>query len=90
MRSRGRRPARAAGLPVDPTQFDAYYFAPQKGFASDGGLFLALLSPAALERVAELAGSDRWIPPFLSLATAADNSGRDASRAFRSACPRVS
>jgi len=64
----------AAGLPLDPTQVDAYYFAPQKGFASDGGLWIALLSPAALQRIAELDVSDRWIPPFLSLATAVDNS----------------
>ena len=67
----------AGGLPVDIRQADAYYFAPQKGFASDGGLFIALMSPAALERVAELAASDRWIPPFLSLATAVDNSLKD-------------
>ena len=67
----------AGGLPVDIEQADAYYFAPQKGFASDGGLYVAILSPAALERVAELAASDRWIPPFLSLATAVDNSLKD-------------
>lgn len=67
----------AGGLPVDVAQTDAYYFAPQKNFAADGGLFIALLSPAALERVAELAASDRWIPPFLSLATAVDNSSKD-------------
>ena len=67
----------AGGLTVDVTQADAYYFAPQKGFASDGGLWLALMSPAALERVAELAASVRWIPPFLSLATAVDNSSKD-------------
>ena len=67
----------AGGLPVDVAQTDAYYFAPQKNFAADGGLFIALLSPAALERVAELAASDRWIPPFLSLATAVDNSTKD-------------
>ncbi len=67
----------AGGLPVDIRQADAYYFAPQKGFASDGGLYIAILSPAALERVAELAASDRWIPPFLSLATAVDNSLKD-------------
>jgi phosphoserine aminotransferase len=67
----------AGGLPVDITQADAYYFAPQKGFASDGGLWLALLSPAALARVAELAEGERWIPPFLSLATAVDNSTKD-------------
>jgi phosphoserine aminotransferase len=67
----------AGGLPVDIRQADAYYFAPQKGFASDGGLYIALMSPAALERVAEIAASDRWIPPFLSLATAVDNSMKD-------------
>jgi phosphoserine aminotransferase len=67
----------AGGLPVDVRQADTYYFAPQKGFASDGGLWVALMSPAALERVAELAASDRWIPPFLSLATAVDNSLKD-------------
>ncbi|MGD9530914.1 MAG: phosphoserine transaminase [Pseudonocardia sp.] len=67
----------AGGLPVDITQADAYYFAPQKGFASDGGLWIALMSPAALERVAQLAASERWIPPFLSLATAVDNSAKD-------------
>ncbi|MDN5930012.1 MAG: phosphoserine transaminase [Pseudonocardia sp.] len=67
----------AGGLPVDISQADTYYFAPQKGFAADGGLWLALMSPAALERVAEVAASDRWIPPFLSLATAVDNSLKD-------------
>jgi phosphoserine aminotransferase len=67
----------AGGLPVDITETDVYYFAPQKCFASDGGLWIALMSPAALNRVAELAGSDRWIPEFLSLATAVDNSDKD-------------
>lgn len=67
----------AAGLPVDVTDADAYYFAPQKGFASDGGLWLALLSPAAQERIAEIDASGRWIPDFLSLATALDNSKKD-------------
>ncbi len=67
----------AGGLPVDTGQADTYYFAPQKGFAADGGLWTAVMSPAALERVAELAASDRWIPPFLSLATAVDNSLKD-------------
>jgi phosphoserine aminotransferase len=67
----------AGGLPVDVAQADAYYFAPQKSFASDGGLWLALLSPAAIERVGELAGTDRWIPESLSLATALDNSRKD-------------
>ncbi|GEL18005.1 phosphoserine transaminase [Pseudonocardia asaccharolytica] len=67
----------AGGLPVDISQADAYYFAPQKGFASDGGLWIALMSPAARERVAEIAAGERWIPPFLSLATAIDNSAKD-------------
>jgi phosphoserine aminotransferase len=68
----------AGGLPVDVTQADAYYFAPQKSFAADGGLWLALLSPAAQERIAELdADPQRWIPDFLSLATALDNSKKD-------------
>jgi phosphoserine aminotransferase len=67
----------AGGLPVDVSQADAYYFAPQKSFASDGGLWLALLSPAAIERVGELAATDRWIPESLSLATALDNSRKE-------------
>jgi phosphoserine aminotransferase len=62
---------------VDVTQADAYYFAPQKCFASDGGLWIALMSPAALARVEELAATDRWIPEFLSIATALDNSRKD-------------
>jgi phosphoserine aminotransferase len=67
----------AGGLPVNVTQTDVYYFAPQKGFASDGGLWLALLSPAAQERIAELDSSERWIPAFLSLQTALENSLKD-------------
>ncbi|MGA2319767.1 MAG: phosphoserine transaminase [Solirubrobacteraceae bacterium] len=67
----------AGGLPVDLTQVDAYYFAPQKGFAGDGGLWVALLSPAAQERITALADSDRWIPAFLSLGTALENSLKD-------------
>jgi phosphoserine aminotransferase len=67
----------AAGLPVDLAQADAYYLAPQKGFGSDGGLWLALLSPAAQERIAALHASDRWIPEFLSLQTALENSLKD-------------
>jgi phosphoserine aminotransferase len=67
----------AGGLPVDVAQTDVYYFAPQKSFASDGGLWLALLSPAAIERVEQLAASGRWIPDFLSIATALDNSRKD-------------
>jgi phosphoserine aminotransferase len=67
----------AGGLPVDVRQADVYYFAPQKNFGSDGGLWVALFSPAALDRVASLAGSDRWIPPSLDLAIALDNSTKD-------------
>jgi phosphoserine aminotransferase len=67
----------AGGLPVDITQADAYYFAPQKSFASDGGLWIAVLSPAALARVAEIKASGRWIPDFLDLTTAIDNSAKD-------------
>jgi phosphoserine aminotransferase len=70
----------AGGLPVEVTESDVYYFAPQKGFASDGGLWLALMSPAALERVAQIAadpGPGRWIPDFLSLTIAHENSVKD-------------
>jgi phosphoserine aminotransferase len=70
----------AGGLPVDLAQADAYYFAPQKGFASDGGLWLALLSPAALDRISDIAanpGAQRWIPEFLSLTIALENSVKD-------------
>ena len=67
----------AGGLPVDITQSDVYYFAPQKVFASDGGQWIALASPAAQDRIAEIAGGDRWIPEFLSVATALDNSTKD-------------
>jgi phosphoserine aminotransferase len=64
----------AAGLPVDPAEFDVYYFAPQKCFASDGGLWVALLSPAAIERSAAIAAGGRWIPDSLSLPIALENS----------------
>ena len=64
----------AGGLDVDVREADVYYFAPQKNFASDGGLWLALFSPAALERAERIAASDRWIPDFLNLKTAIDNS----------------
>jgi phosphoserine aminotransferase len=64
----------AGGLPVDITAVDAYYFAPQKCFASDGGLWVAVMSPAALERAAEIAATDRWVPAFFDLPTAIDNS----------------
>jgi phosphoserine aminotransferase len=73
----------AAGLPVDVEQADVYYFAPQKGFASDGGLWLAVLSPGALERIAQVdaerpsVGPARWIPESLSLSTALENSLQD-------------
>jgi phosphoserine aminotransferase len=67
----------AGGLPLDATQADAYYFAPQKSFGSDGGLWLALLSPAAIERVEQIAATDRWIPDFLSLQTALTNSRQE-------------
>ncbi|HVM28016.1 MAG TPA: phosphoserine transaminase [Mycobacteriales bacterium] len=67
----------AGGLPVEASQFDVYYFSPQKCFASDGGLWFALMSPAALERVAEIAGSGRWVPASYDLAVALDNSTKD-------------
>jgi phosphoserine aminotransferase len=67
----------AGGLAVDIGQADAYYFAPQKSFASDGGLWLAVLSPAALDRVGRIAASERWIPDFLDLGLAIDNSRKD-------------
>jgi phosphoserine aminotransferase len=67
----------AGGLPVDAAQTDVYYFAPQKGFASDGGLWLALFSVPALERVAEIRASGRWIPGFLDLSLAVENSRLD-------------
>ncbi len=67
----------AGALPVDPAQFDVYYFAPQKVFASDGGLWLALLSPAALERIARIAASGRWVPASYDLAVALDNSTKE-------------
>ncbi len=64
----------AGGLDVDVAESDVYYFAPQKNFASDGGLWLGLFSPAALERAARINATDRWIPDFLNLQTAIDNS----------------
>lgn len=67
----------AGGLPVTITDSDVYYFAPQKSFAADGGLWLAILSPKALERVAEIKDSGRWTPEFLSLPIAVDNSSKD-------------
>ncbi len=67
----------AGGLRFDPTQTDVYYFAPQKCLASDGGLWLAAVSPAAIERIERIGASDRWIPESLSLTTALDNSRKD-------------
>ena len=67
----------AGVLPVDPGEFDAYYFAPQKAFGADGGLWLALRSPAGLERIDEIAASGRYIPDFLSLRIAVENSVKD-------------
>ncbi|HEX6935281.1 MAG TPA: phosphoserine transaminase [Actinomycetes bacterium] len=67
----------AGGLPVDVAQTDVYYFAPQKSFASDGGLWLALMSPAALQRVADVQGTGRWVPAFSDLQVAIDNSRLD-------------
>ena len=67
----------AGGLPVDLADADTYYFAPQKGFGSEGGLWLAVMSPAAIARIEELDGADRWQPQFLSLTTALENSRKD-------------
>jgi phosphoserine aminotransferase len=67
----------AGGLPVDVAETDVYYFAPQKSFASDGGLWLALMSPAAIARVSEVQGTGRWVPAFSDLQIAIDNSRLD-------------
>ena len=67
----------AGGLPLDASQADVYYFAPQKNFGSDGGLWLALLSPAALERAAQISATRRYIPAFLSLAIALESSAAE-------------
>jgi len=67
----------AGGLPFRAADADVYYFAPQKCFAADGGIWLAAMSPAALERVDQIAASGRWIPDFLSIATAVENSLKD-------------
>jgi phosphoserine aminotransferase len=84
-----RRPDRADGLvlvdatsgagaiAVDAQEFDVYYFAPQKTFASEGGLWLALCSPAAIERIEQLHTEDRWVPAFLDLQSALENSRKD-------------
>ena len=67
----------AGGLDVDAKEFDTYYFAPQKSFASDGGLWLALMSPAAMARAEKIKASDRWIPAFFDLGIAIENSRLD-------------
>ena len=67
----------AGGLPVDVAESDVYYFSPQKCFASDGGLWLAAMSPAAIERIAKIKESGRFIPAFLDLQTAVDNSRKN-------------
>ncbi len=64
----------AGGIDIDVAETDVYYFAPQKNFAGDGGLWFALMSPAAIARAEAIAASDRYIPPFLSLTAAIDNS----------------
>ncbi len=63
----------AGGMPVDPSEFDVYYFSPQKCFGSDGGLWIALCSPAAVDRVERIAGADRYIPRSLNLGLALEN-----------------
>lgn len=67
----------AGGIHVSAKEFDTYYFAPQKSFASDGGLWIALMSPAALERAAKIRGTNRWIPAFFDLTIAIENSKLD-------------
>ena len=67
----------AGGLMVDAKEFDAYYFAPQKSFASDGGLWIAIMSPAAIARAAKIKASGRWIPAFFDLEIAIENSRLD-------------
>lgn len=67
----------AGGLTWNPAQVDVYYFAPQKCFASDGGLWVAAMSPAAQERARRLVGGGRWVPEFLNLVTAMDNSAKN-------------
>ncbi len=67
----------AGGLRIDPAEFDCYYFAPQKCFAADGGLWVAACSPAAVERIERLKASGRWVPAFLDLGIALENSRLD-------------
>ncbi len=64
-------------MPVDPIEFDVYYFSPQKAFGGDGGLWVALCSPAALDRIQQVSASGRYAPPFLSLAIAVENSRKN-------------
>ncbi|GMQ98563.1 MAG: phosphoserine transaminase [Acidimicrobiia bacterium] len=67
----------AGAIPVETDQVDAYYFSPQKALGSEGGLWVSLLSPAAVERIESLSASGRWIPPSLSLHTALENSRKN-------------
>jgi phosphoserine aminotransferase len=67
----------AGGVRFEPSEVDAYYFAPQKCLAADGGLWLAAVSPAAIERIERIAASGRWVPAFLDLAIALENSRKD-------------
>jgi phosphoserine aminotransferase len=67
----------AGAIPFDVTSIDVYYFSPQKALASEGGLWCALMSPKAIDRINAVSASDRWIPPFLSLQTAVDNSRKN-------------
>lgn len=67
----------AGGLPVDISQTDVYFFAPQKTFAADGGLWIAIMSPAAVERIQQVKASGRWVPAFFDLDSALQNSRKD-------------
>jgi len=67
----------AGAVAVDHSEYDVYYFSPQKAFGADGGLWLAVCSPAAVERIETLDASPRWIPPFLSLSVALENSRKN-------------
>jgi len=67
----------AGAVEVDHAQYDVYYFSPQKAFGSDGGLWIAICSPAAVSRIETIAASDRWVPPFLDLKSALDNSRKN-------------
>jgi len=67
----------AGGLIVDAKEFDTYYFAPQKSFASDGGLWIAIMSPAAIARAEKIKASGRWVPAFFDLGIAIENSRLD-------------